>query len=85
MKPGEKAQSSGINTAKMKRNDAKNMDGVTGLKKLGVKDLSYKLVFVANSVHSADSRFGFANANSADDEERDDLMKQFTLAEQHTI
>lgn len=71
--------------AKMKRNDAKNMDGVTGLKKLGVKDLSYKLVFVANSVHSADSRFGFSSVNSAEDEERDDLMKQFTMAEQHTI
>lgn len=59
LKPGEKPQSSSINTAKMKRNDARTMDGVTGLKKLGVKDLSYKLVFIANSVHSADSRFGF--------------------------
>ena len=59
LKPGEKPQASSINTAKMKRNDAKTMDGVTGLRKLGVKDLSYKLVFIANSVHSADSRFGF--------------------------
>jgi hypothetical protein len=50
-----------MNTAKMKRNDQKPMDGVNGLKRLGVKDLSYKLVFVANSVHSADSRFGFSN------------------------
>jgi DNA replication licensing factor MCM6 len=53
----------------MKRNDARTMDGVTGLKRLGVKDLSYKLVFVANSVHSSDSRFGFSNV-SADDEEK---------------
>ena len=68
MKPGEKPQANGVNTAKMKRNDAKTMDGVTGLKRLGVRDLSYKLVFVANSVHSADSRFGFANVNSAEDE-----------------
>ena len=58
LKPGEKAQSSSMNFAKMKRNDAKTMDGVTGLKRLGVKDLSYKLVFNANSVHSADTRFG---------------------------
>ena len=43
----------------MKRNETRNMDGVSGLKKLGVKDLSYKLVFIANSVHSSDSRFGF--------------------------
>lgn len=56
--------------AKMKRNDQKNMDGVTGLKRLGVKDLSYKLVFIANSVHAADSRFGFSNVASADDEEK---------------
>lgn len=56
--------------AKMKRNDQKNMDGVTGLKRLGVKDLTYKLVFIANSVHAADSRFGFSNVASADDEEK---------------
>lgn len=55
----------------MKRNDNKNMDGVTGLKKLGVKDMNYKLVFVANSVHSADSRFGFSNVNSVEEEEKD--------------
>lgn len=59
LKPGEKAQSSAQNTAKMRRNENKTMDGVTGLKKLGVRDLTYKLVFLANSVHSADSRFGF--------------------------
>lgn len=39
------------------------MDGVTGLKRIGVKDLSYKMVFIASSVHSADSRFGFQNDN----------------------
>lgn len=43
----------------MRRNENRTMDGVTGLKKLGVRDLTYKLVFLANSVHSADSRFGF--------------------------
>lgn len=56
--------------AKMKRNEARNMDGVSGLKRLGVKDLSYKLVFIANSVHAADSRFGFSNVNSAEEEEK---------------
>ena len=59
-----------MHTGKMKRNDVKNMDGVTGLRRLGVKDLSYKLVFIANSVHSADSRFGFSNLNTADEEEK---------------
>jgi len=74
-----------MNTAKMKRNDQRPMDGVTGLKRLGVKDLSYKLVFIANSVHAADSRFGFSSAVSADDEEKQDQAKQFTLAEKHTV
>lgn len=70
LKPGDKPQSNAINTGKMQRNDARTMDGVTGLRKLGVKDLSYKLVFIASSVHSADSRFGFSSVVSADEEEK---------------
>jgi DNA replication licensing factor MCM6 len=69
----------------MKRNEARNMDGVTGLRRLGVKDLSYKLVFIANSVHSADSRFGFSSVNSAEEEEKQDILKQFTYQERHTV
>lgn len=87
LKPGEKPQQSAMNTAKMKRNDQRPMDGVTGLKRLGVKDLSYKLVFIANSVHAADSRFGFSNVQSVDDEEKgeDEQIKQFSMAERHTV
>ena len=85
LKPGEKPQQSSMNTAKMKRNDARTMDGVTGLRRLGVKDLNYKLVFIANSVHAADSRFGFSNVQSADDEEKQENSKQFTLAERHQV
>jgi DNA replication licensing factor MCM6 len=33
------------------------MDGVTGLKALGVKDLNYRLVFVANHVEKSEDRF----------------------------
>lgn len=55
------------------------MDGVTGLKRLGVKDLSYKLVFIANSVHSADSRFGYQYVGSLEEEEREDALKQFSF------
>lgn len=61
------------------------MDGVSGLKRIGVKDLSYKLVFIANSVHAADSRFGFSNVNSADDEEKQDALKQFSIQERHMV
>ena len=59
----------------MKRNDQRTMDGVTGLKRLGVKDLSYKLVFIANSVHAADTRFGFSNVASNDEDEQQDPSK----------
>lgn len=85
LKPGEKPQQSNANTANLKRNEARNMDGVSGLKRLGVKDLSYKLVFIANSVHAADSRFGFSNVTSAEDEEKQDALKQFSIQERHMV
>lgn len=84
MKVGEKTQASSYNTAKMKRNDQRTMDGVTGLKRLGVKDLTYKLVFIANSVHAADTRFGFTNSN-LEDEDKQDVQQQFTMMETHTV
>lgn len=70
-----------MDTKNMKRNgDVKALDGVTGLKKIGVKDLSYKMVFIASSVHSADSRFGFTNDNNnlQSDEAEVDVNKLFT-------
>jgi hypothetical protein len=49
----------------MKRNsDKKALDGVTKLKNIKVKDLSYKMVFIASSVHLADSIFGFKTDNN---------------------
>jgi len=59
LKPGEKYQSQNMDTTKMARNDGRSLDSVTGLRKIGVKDLSYKMVFIASSVHAGDSRFGF--------------------------
>ena len=59
MKPGEKAQSSRMDMSKMSRSDLKPMDGVGGLKETGVRDLSYKMVFIASYVATADSRYGF--------------------------
>lgn len=59
LKPGEKYTSQNVDTTNMKRNDGRTLDTVTGLRKIGVKDLSYKLVFIACSVHAGDSRFGF--------------------------
>lgn len=59
MKPGERHQASKMDNSKMARSDQKPMDGVGGLKEVGVRDLSYKLVFLASYVATADSRFGF--------------------------
>lgn len=59
MKPGERVQSSKMDMSKMARSEAKPMDGIGGLKETGIRDLSYKMVFIASYVHTADSRFGF--------------------------
>lgn len=72
MKPGEKQQSNNMNNARMQRNDAKPMDGVAGLGQTGVKDLSYKMVFIASNVSTTDSRFGF-NTTAVQNENDDDL------------
>ena len=88
LKPGERVQSQNIDTAKMRRNAARSLDGVAGIKKIGVKDLSYKMVFIANSVHTGDSRFGFNGVESVDDEgnlTQEDIDKMFTIAEKHEV
>ena len=70
----------------MQRNAARSMDGVSGLNKMGVKDLSYKMVFIANSVHTGDTRFGFKSLDSVDDEEAEkDVNRMFTLHERHEV
>jgi len=61
LKPGERQQSTNVDSSKMARSDGRTMDGVSGLQKTGVRDLSYKMVFIAGYVQSADSRFGFQN------------------------
>jgi DNA replication licensing factor MCM6 len=67
--------------------EGKTMDGVAGLSKTGVKDLSYKLVFIANSVHAHDSRFGQRNAACADDDEENESeqVNQFSLADRNLV
>ena len=80
MKPGEKAQSSKMDLGRMQRNDAKPMDGVMGLRDTGVKDLSYKMVFIASNVSTTDSRFGFnaSGAQAEDDDEEETSLNQIS-------
>lgn len=47
MKPGERQQTSFRSEGKRKEH---NLDSITGLKALGVRDLSYKLCFLVNCV-----------------------------------
>jgi DNA replication licensing factor MCM6 len=83
-KPGEKVSSS-KETAGLQRNEAKAFDGISGLQRTGVKDLSYKMVFIAYQVQSADSRFGFRKVTAADDEDNEDTINNMTRAEQQLV
>ena len=72
----------------MKRKEG-NLDGVGGVKKVGVKDLSYKMVFIACSVATGDTRFGFANNNATaegnEEETTETLAAKFTGAERARV
>lgn len=62
------------------------MDGIGGLRNLGAKDLTYKMVFIASSVHTGDTRFGFKGMENQNNEEQEqDIEKMFTLAERHEV
>ena len=66
LKPGEKYTAQNVDPTHMKRTDGRQLDGVTGMKQVGVKDLSYKMVFIACNVHNGDSRFGFQSLGEED-------------------
>lgn len=50
--PGAKAETS----SRIVKNNINQTDGVSGLRSLGVRDLSYRLVFMASSVISTDAK-----------------------------
>ena len=87
MKPGERQQTSNIDTNRMQRNEqiGASMDGFSGLQRTGVKDLSFKMVFMASSFCTSDERFGFQKTMSSEDEEKDENLNKFSRAEQNTM
>ena len=90
MKPGEKHQATKMDNSKMARSDQKPMDGVGGLKEVGVRDLSYKLVFLASYVATADSRFGFNMTNQGqalgeEEDQREVRLNELTQAEKNVV
>ena len=83
IRPGEKFQmSANFEGERMKNQQV--MEGITGLSSLGVKDLSYKLVFMANNVIHTESRFG-TTINIRDDNNEKNFVDSMTAAEKEEI
>ncbi len=86
MKPGEIKQSTTVDNNRLQRNDqfGRTMDGFAGLGRTGVKDLSFKMVFMANSVMASDERFATQKANTGADEEanEEENLNKFSKQEQ---
>ena len=75
-KPGEKVQQQ-IKRDIVRREDQKVTEGVTGLKNLGIKDMTYKLIFIANNIV-----FSTRSNNSFEiDDETDEVKKNFSEAD----
>lgn len=85
IKPGDKNTQIGLKNDNIKRNTGKGMDGISGLKELGVRDMAYKLVFLANSVHTFDSKTGFSSVRDILGEEGEDSIHQMSKKEQNTV
>ncbi|XP_057549456.1 DNA replication licensing factor MCM6-like isoform X1 [Amaranthus tricolor] len=81
--PGERAECRRNSTSQPKGNASGN-EGVRGLKSLGVRDLNYRLAFIANSVQIADGRRDIDIRNRKKDSEEDD-SQQFTAEELNEI
>ncbi|GAB2281063.1 MCM DNA helicase complex subunit mcm6, variant 2 [Dionaea muscipula] len=76
--PGERAESRREGSSQ--RKNTGGHEGVRGLKALGVRDLSYRLAFIANSVQISDGRRDTDIRNKKKDAEEDD-SQQFVAEE----
>ncbi|XP_030944504.1 DNA replication licensing factor MCM6 [Quercus lobata] len=76
--PGERAECR--REAAQRNNSSVGNEGVRGLRSLGVRDLSYRLAFIANSVQIADGRRNTDIRNRKKDADEDDSQK-FTAEE----
>lgn len=55
LKPGEKAQV--VQRSNDQKGNAIGLEGVTGLRQTGVRDLNYKLIFIAGNVKVQNQQF----------------------------
>ncbi|XP_022899343.1 DNA replication licensing factor MCM6-like [Olea europaea var. sylvestris] len=79
--PGERAECR--REASQRRNASAGQEGVKGLRSLGVRDLSYRLAFIANSIQICDGR-KYNDIRKRRDADDDDIQ-QFTAEELNDI
>nr|CAD1837144.1 unnamed protein product [Ananas comosus var. bracteatus] len=80
--PGERAEVR--REASQRRNGGSGHEGVRGLKSLGVRDLSYRIAFIANSVQVADGRRdGDLRDRKLDGDDTD--RREFTQEEEEEV
>lgn len=83
LKPGEKYQISAEGEAGKKGVGPQGtLEGVTGLKSLGVRDLNYKMIFIVNNVLFTESRFGTVNIREENEKE---ILESMTTHEKQEI
>eukprot|EP00249_Psilotum_nudum_P000716 c12813_g1_i1 orf=555-2558(+) len=81
--PGDRAEAR-RESAAQRNNAAGGVEGVRGLKALGVRDLSYRLAFVANSVQPHDKKQSVDFRGAKKDGEDEDIVK-FSQEEMEAI
>jgi DNA replication licensing factor MCM6 len=79
-KPGEKIQHQ-LKRDAIRKEEQKPQDGVSGLKNLGIRDMSYKLIFVCNFVSFTDSKTNCSPLLK----DCEDINANFTQREQDEI
>lgn len=62
IKPGEKYELSNL-SENVRTREGMNRDGVSGLKSLGLRDISYKLIFLSNNIRVNEIRFSKESEN----------------------
>jgi len=86
-KPGEKVQRQ-LKRDAVRKEEQKPMDGVSGLKNLGIRDMTYKLIFVAHYAEFPNSNlnpFSTSSVSVSDSNEIKEDSKPFTDNEYQEI
>ncbi len=83
IKPGEKSQLTSMSKFN-RRTDNISQQGVSGLRDLGIKDLNYKMVFLANNIRVNNSKLfatrqtNYSELNQNGEEEKNEYLKRLT-------